>query len=103
MFFATGSADHKVRVYLMSLTEQKAECIFEANAYTKEVTSIQCAHVGLRFISGSNDGSAHVWYFESLQWKSLRLNVKLKVTAVAWDPTDKFVVTAVENSTVSGF
>lgn len=114
LFLAAGSADHHVRVYLMSNEGPKR--ILETEAHSDTVDSIQWAHNGLRFISGSKDGSAHVWHFESQQWKSLRLqmserlascpppvdeNKKLKVTMVGWDLTDKLVVTAVNDFTVS--
>lgn len=116
LFLAAGSADHHVRVYLMS--EEGPKRILETEAHSDTVDSIQWAHTGLRFISGSKDGSAHVWHFESQQWKSLRLqmsehlpgcpppvdeNKKLKVTMVGWDLSDKLVVTAVNDFTVSTF
>lgn len=116
LFLAAGSADHHVRVYLMS--DEGPKRILETEAHSDTVDSIQWAHTGLRFISGSKDGSAHVWHFESQQWKSLRLqmserlpscpppvdeNKKLKVTMVGWDLTGKLVVTAVNDFTVSNF
>lgn len=116
LYLAAGSADHHVRVYLMS--EEGPKRILETEAHSDTVDSIQWAHNGLRFISGSKDGSAHVWHFESQQWKSLRLqmserlpscpppadeNKKLKVTMVGWDLTDKLVVTAVNDFTVRVF
>lgn len=73
IFLAAGSADHHVRVYLMS--EEGPKRILETEAHSDTVDSIQWAHSGLRFISGSKDGSAHVWHFESQQWKSLRLQM----------------------------
>lgn len=71
MFLAAGSADHHVRVYLMS--EDGPKRILETEAYTDAVDSVQWSHRGLRFISGSKDGSAHIWTFESQQWKSIKL------------------------------
>lgn len=114
LFLAAGSADHHVRVYLMD--DDGPKRILETEAHSDTVDSIQWAHNGLRFISGSKDGSAHVWHFESQQWKSLKLqmserlptcpvpedeNKKLKVTMVGWNLTDKYVVTAVNDFTVS--
>lgn len=112
MFLAAGSADHHVRVYIMS--EDGPRRILESEAYTDAVDSVQWAHRGLRFISGSKDGTAHIWTFESQQWKSLKLCMterlpscpeleegkKLKVTMVAWDCSDKYVITAVNDFTV---
>ncbi|XP_061395070.1 bromodomain and WD repeat-containing protein 3 [Musca vetustissima] len=112
MFLAAGSADHHVRVYLMS--EDGPKRILETEAYTDAVDSVQWSHRGLRFISGSKDGSAHIWTFESQQWKSVKLCMterlptcpepeegkKLKVTMVAWDCSDKYVITAANDFTI---
>ncbi|XP_058119125.1 bromodomain and WD repeat-containing protein 3 [Anopheles coustani] len=114
IFLAAGSADHHVRVYLMS--EDGPKRILETESHADTVDSIQWAHAGLRFISGSKDGTALVWHFESQQWKSIRLamgdrlptcpppnpddNIKLKVTMVSWDNTDNWVITAVNDHTI---
>lgn len=112
-FLAAGSADHHVRVYMMH-GDEGPHRILETEAHTDTVDSIAWAHRGLRFISGSKDGTAHVWHFESQQWKSHQLlmstklpgvqdsepegeNKKLKVTMVAWLCSDEFVVTAVND------
>lgn len=71
-FVAAGSADHHVRVYHMT-QEKGPQRILETEAHSDTVDSIQWAHNGLRFISGSKDGTAHVWHFETQQWKSMRL------------------------------
>lgn len=71
-FVAAGSADHHVRVYQMT-HENGPHRILETEAHTDTVDSIQWAHSGLRFISGSKDGTAHVWHFETQLWKSMRL------------------------------
>ncbi|EDW66817.2 bromodomain and WD repeat-containing protein 3 [Drosophila virilis] len=112
MFLAAGSADHHVRVYMMA--EDGPKRILETEAYTDAVDSVQWSHRGLRFISGSKDGTAHVWTFESQQWKSIKLCMterlpscpepeegkKLKVTMVAWDASDRYVITAVNDFTI---
>lgn len=113
IFLAAGSADHHVRVYLMS--EEGPKRILETDAHSDTVDSIQWAHGGLKFVSGSKDGMAHVWHFESQQWKSMKLNMsdrlascpapddeskKLKVTMVSWDYSDKWIITAVNDFTV---
>ncbi|KAM7359266.1 bromodomain and WD repeat-containing protein isoform 1-T2 [Cochliomyia hominivorax] len=112
MFLAAGSADHHIRVYLMS--EDGPKRILETEAYTDAVDSVQWSHRGLRFISGSKDGTAHIWTFESQQWKSVKLCMterlpscpepeegkKLKVTMVAWDCSDKYVITAANDFTI---
>lgn len=113
IFLAAGSADHFVRVYLMGNDGPKR--ILETEAHTDTVDSIQWAHQGLRFISGGKDGTAHIWHFESQQWRSMRLSMnarlpgsdaseddgkKLKVTMVSWDASDNWVMTAVNDFTI---
>ncbi|XP_066145385.1 PH-interacting protein isoform X1 [Euwallacea fornicatus] len=111
-FLATGSADHHVRVYYMK-GDEGPQRILETEAHTDRVDSIQWAHSGLRFLSGSKDGSAIVWWFERQQWKNLFLDMtsklpgdkqsvesdskKIRVTMVAWDRSDATVVTAVSD------
>lgn len=113
IFLAAGSADHYVRVYLMSVEGPKR--ILETEAHSDTVDSIQWAHNGLGFISGSKDGTAHVWHFESQQWRSMKLNMaerlptcpppsddgkRIKVTMVSWDYSDNWVMTAVNDFTI---
>nr|XP_029722575.1 PH-interacting protein-like [Aedes albopictus] len=115
IFLAAGSADHHVRVYLMS--EDGPKRILETESHSDTVDSIQWAHTGLRFISGSKDGTALLWHFETQQWKSTRLSMterlpscppqtpeematKPKVTMVSWDKTDDWVITAVNDFTI---
>ncbi|EDV53876.1 bromodomain and WD repeat-containing protein 3 [Drosophila erecta] len=112
IFLAAGSADHHVRVYMMG--EEGPKRILETEAYTDAVDSVQWSHRGLRFISGSKDGTAHIWTFESQQWKSSKLCMterlascpepeegkRLKVTMVAWDASDRYVITAVNDFTI---
>ncbi|XP_036673426.3 bromodomain and WD repeat-containing protein 3 [Drosophila suzukii] len=112
IFLAAGSADHHVRVYMMG--EDGPKRILETEAYTDAVDSVQWSHRGLRFISGSKDGTAHIWTFESQQWKSAKLCMterlascpepeegkRLKVTMVAWDASDRYVITAVNDFTI---
>lgn len=115
MFLAAGSGDHHVRVYLME-GEEGPHRILETEAHTDRVDSICWAHNELRFISGSKDGTANIWYFERQHWKFTKLQmatklpgeketeedskVKLKVMMVCWDLTDRFVITAVGDHTL---
>lgn len=75
---AAGSADHNVRVYAM-LGDEGPRRVLEIEAHSDTVDSIQWAHNGLRFISGSKDGTANVWRFEQQQWvhKQLLMTTKL--------------------------
>lgn len=116
VFLAAGSADHHVRVYIMG--EEGPKGILETEAHTDTVDSIQWAHSGLRFVSGSKDGTALLWRFETQQWKFEKLNMTdrlptcpalqgvidpkkgLKVTMVSWDRSDNWIVTAVNDHTI---
>ncbi|XP_011162535.1 PH-interacting protein isoform X2 [Solenopsis invicta] len=114
-FMAAGSADHNVRVYAM-LGDEGPRRVLEIEAHSDTVDSIQWAHSGLKFISGSKDGTANVWHFEQQQWVHTQLlmttklpgepemdhdtNKKAKVTMVCWDVSDEFVITAVNDYTL---
>ena len=115
-FLAAGSADHHVRVYIMA--EDGPKRILEIESHTDTVDSIQWAHSGLKFVSGSKDGTALLWRFETQQWKFEKLNMTdrtakcppsegvvdpkkgLKVTMVSWDRSDSWIVTAVNDHTI---
>lgn len=77
-FVATGSADHHVRVYYMKGDEGPYR-ILETEAHLDRVDSIQWAHRGLRFLSGSKDGTANIWHFEAQQWRSIKLDMAAKL------------------------
>ncbi|KAF4797070.1 bromodomain and WD repeat domain containing 1 [Turdus rufiventris] len=78
-----------------------------------KVDSIQFSNGGDRFISGSRDGTARIWRFEQAEWRSILLDMsdrllgdtsaeedkfmKPKVTMIAWNQNDNYVVTAVNN------
>ncbi|EEZ97170.1 Bromodomain and WD repeat-containing protein 3-like Protein [Tribolium castaneum] len=118
-FLATGSADHHVRVYYMK-GDEGPHRILETEAHNDRVDSIQWAHEGLKFLSGSKDGTAIIWSFESQQWKTTYLHMtaasntvkptstkkmaeearKLKVTMVTWDRSDAWAITAVSDHTL---
>lgn len=115
-FLAAGSADHHVRVYIMA--EDGPKRILEIESHTDTVDSIQWAHSELKFVSGSKDGTALLWRFETQQWKFEKLNMTdrttscppsegvvdpkkgLKVTMVSWDRSDSWIVTAVNDHTI---
>lgn len=83
IMFATGSADHNVRVYKMtpsSPDESAPVRLMEVEAHSDTVDSIQWAHSGLRFSSGSKDGTALIWTYKNQEWKykTLYMTTKLK-------------------------
>ncbi|XP_065578640.1 PH-interacting protein-like [Artemia franciscana] len=109
-FMAAGCGDHHVRVYFMH-GKEGPERILEIEAHVDRVDSIQWADRGLKFISGSKDGTAIVWTFENQEWRSVRLKMttqlpgaadseeenrpcRLKVSMVAWIDNNNRVVTA---------
>ncbi|OCT78331.1 PH-interacting protein isoform X2 [Xenopus laevis] len=113
MFLATGSSDHVIRVYYFG--SGQPEKISELEFHTDKVDSIQFSNTGNRFVSGSRDGTARIWQFKRREWRSILLEMttrptgvqgfedkitKLKVTMVAWDRHDNFVITAVNNMTL---
>lgn len=83
VMFATGSADHNVRVYKMTPSSTDASApvrLMEVEAHSDTVDSIQWAHSGLRFSSGSKDGTALIWVYKNQEWKykTLHMTTKLK-------------------------
>ena len=108
------------RVYAM-FGQEGPERILELEAHSDRVDSIQWANSGLRFISGSKDGTALLWRYEHQEWRTIRLrmtsrlagqasseranaeddadarNQKLKVTMVTWSLDDRWLVTAVSD------
>ncbi|CAB4032206.1 PH-interacting -like, partial [Paramuricea clavata] len=83
------------------------------------VDSIQFSHSSERFLSGSKDGTARIWYYQRSEWKSFVLNsqqqlagsspfrdedtnkiTKIRVTMVGWDLSDQFVITAINDHSV---
>lgn len=110
LFLATGSGDHHVRVYKMDGVDSPVG-ILEVEEHSDKVDSIQWAHTHLRFVSGSRDGTALIWYYKCSQWRFIRLDMntclphtrettdeapkKIKVTMVAWDASDQWVITAI--------
>ncbi|XP_062934566.1 bromodomain and WD repeat-containing protein 1 [Cynocephalus volans] len=111
MFLATGSTDHVIRMYFLGF--EAPEKIAELESHTDKVDSIQFCNNGDRFLSGSRDGTARIWRFEQLGWRSILLDMttrisgdlsseeerfmKPKVTMIAWNQNDSIVVTAVND------
>ncbi|XP_026813207.1 bromodomain and WD repeat-containing protein 1 [Rhopalosiphum maidis] len=123
VMFATGSADHNVRVYKMTPPSPDASApvrLMEVEAHSDTVDSIQWAHSGLRFSSGSKDGTALIWAYKNQEWKykTLHMTTKLKrnlvekksdeelkqvkpsVTYLCWDQSDRWIITACTDMTI---
>jgi bromodomain and WD repeat domain-containing protein 1/3 len=97
--------------------QEGPERILEQEAHSDRVDSIQWANTGLRFISGSKDGSALIWRYEKQEWRTVRLRMscrlegvstataeelsqKLKVTMVTWSRDDRYLITAVSDFSI---
>uniref|UniRef100_A0A672V4D7 Bromodomain and WD repeat-containing protein 1 n=1 Tax=Strigops habroptila TaxID=2489341 RepID=A0A672V4D7_STRHB len=107
MFLATGSTDHVIRMYFFGSETPEKIAELESHAVSKIVKSNN------QFISGSRDGTARIWRFEQAEWRSILLDMsdrlpgdtcseedkfmKPKVTMIAWNQNDNYVVTAVNN------
>ncbi|MFH4980022.1 hypothetical protein AB6A40_006731 [Gnathostoma spinigerum] len=86
------------------------EGVFKVNdidAHSDRVDSLDWAHSGLRFASGSRDGLAKIWKFEYCDWSVIVLDTKqrdeksascsrnaYKVTMLCWSLEDDFTVTS---------
>uniref|UniRef100_A0AAY4EPU1 Bromo domain-containing protein n=1 Tax=Denticeps clupeoides TaxID=299321 RepID=A0AAY4EPU1_9TELE len=110
MFLATGSTDHVIRVYYlgsdapMKLSELDDHVVSEIQMNDIYLSDIV-------FLSGSRDGTVRIWHYHQQEWKNICLDmsvrlpavsgddksVKLVVTMVAWDRSDRTVITAVSN------
>ncbi|KAM3955791.1 LOW QUALITY PROTEIN: bromodomain and WD repeat-containing protein [Aphomia sociella] len=118
-FLAAGSADHHVSSCGSgSGSGAEAEAggprrVLELAVHGDAVDSLAWAHRGLRFVSGSKDGSAALWALHATQWRHVLLRPepagpaaagrdakRLKVTMVCWDRSDEFVMTAVSDNTI---
>uniref|UniRef100_A0A8C0F243 Bromodomain and WD repeat domain containing 1 n=1 Tax=Bubo bubo TaxID=30461 RepID=A0A8C0F243_BUBBB len=104
MFLATGSTDHVIRMYFFGSETPEKIAELESHAVSKIV----------KFNNyGSRDGTARIWRFEQAEWRSILLDMsdrlpgdacseedkfmKPKVTMIAWNQNDNYVVTAVNN------
>ncbi|OCT93763.1 bromodomain and WD repeat-containing protein 1 isoform X2 [Xenopus laevis] len=107
MYLATGGSDHAVRLYFFGCEAPKK--LIQLEGHTDIIDSVQFANSGERFVSGSNDGTARIWYLYQKDWKSIQLDMREgdkdgeeeedqlmrpKVLMITWDLTDTMVVTA---------
>lgn len=69
MFLAAGGSDYAIRVYSFEKGEPSKIC--EIESHTNLVDSIQFANNSSRFLSGSKDGTAKIWSFESQGLKNI--------------------------------
>ncbi|RWS17105.1 bromodomain and WD repeat-containing protein 3-like protein [Dinothrombium tinctorium] len=113
-FLAVGSTDHCVRVYHLAGPDGP-EKILEIEAHADQVDSLQFSNLGFRFVSGSKDGTASIWWYERQTWRSLTLNMnerlpgqpppsdsdgRVRVNMVCWTCDDAYVITAVSDNSL---
>ena len=81
----------------------------EFHPHSDLVNSIQWANTGIRFVSGSSDGTAIIWRYEEQKWRLIRLPMScrlegaatadeeedLQVEMVRWSCDDSCVITGV--------
>ncbi|KAE8621436.1 hypothetical protein XENTR_v10004832 [Xenopus tropicalis] len=106
MYLATGGSDRAIRIYFFGCETPKK--LIQLEGHNDIIDSVQFANSGERFVSGSNDGTARIWYLHEQNWKSIRLDMREgdkdseeeeqltrpKVLMITWDLTDATVVTA---------
>ena len=68
-FLAAGSNDHAIRVYFFN--RDNTIKITELEYHNNVVDSIQFANNSVRFLSGSTDGTARIWSYKNMNWKSI--------------------------------
>ena len=69
---AAGSNDHAIRVYFFDNGTPIKIC--ELESHTNIVDSIQYANNSARILSGSKDGTARIWQYESQKWRALLID-----------------------------
>ncbi|GMR54123.1 hypothetical protein PMAYCL1PPCAC_24318, partial [Pristionchus mayeri] len=109
-----GETHGVLRVYRM-MEGGAVEKMNDIVAHTDRVDSLMYAHSGMKFCSGSRDGTAKIWRFEYGEWQQTLLSLspeelvricgvnvltqnpnsknKYKVSMVCWTLDDSFVVT----------
>ena len=90
-------------------------CILDLKVHSDRVNWIQWANTGLRFISGSKDGTAIIWRYEEQEWQTVPLHMAcrldgaamaeqprqdLEVTEVKWSCDDRWVITSVSDFSI---
>ncbi len=118
VFLAVGSSDNYLRVYHVAAPAGPTK-ILEIEEHSDHVDSMQFSNHSTRFLSGSRDGVARIWYYERQSWKNIALKMsqrlpgqavssadaaellrKLRVSMVGWNCDDSLVVTSVNDNSI---
>lgn len=120
-FLACGSSDSYIHIYGFH-PDTGPYWLKEVNHHKDQVDSIQFAHNGFRFITGSQDGTAAIWSYKRGEWVPLCLdmsteispsshsedtnqnlslnpdaNERPKVVVVQWTRDDRYVLTSISS------
>ena len=71
--------------------------ILDIKAHSDRVSTIQWASIGLRFITGSDDGTAIIWRYEEKEWRTVRLRMTCRLEAAAEEPSEENIVATWSN------
>lgn len=112
VFLAIGSTDNYLRVYHITAPAGPTK-ILEIEQHSDTVDSLQFSNLSTRFVSGSKDGIAHIWYFERQHWHNIPLKMserlpgsppvseeisrKIRVSMVGWTCDDIYVITSLSD------
>lgn len=77
-FLAAGSNDHVIRVYFFDEIDGPLK-VCELESHTNLVDSIQYANTSAKFLSGSKDGTAKIWHYENMRWKSRQIDASVSL------------------------
>jgi WD40 repeat protein len=73
-FVVMGDSTNHIHIYKLSATT--VDRLAEFKAHEDKVDSLVWANKNLRFATGSKDGVAKVWQFNSGEWTSIELRVQ---------------------------
>lgn len=108
-FLACGSSDHCIHVYGFH-PDIGPYWLAELSDHKDKVDSVQFCNRGIRFVSGSKDGTAIIWSFLNNHWVPMKLEMdtqpvettrrskditKPMVLIVQWSRDDHYVITSV--------
>ncbi|OAF68678.1 Bromodomain and WD repeat-containing protein 1 [Intoshia linei] len=108
LFLVSGSSDSVIRIYSFTDEFVTKEC--ELLEHCDKVDSVEFAHNIMEFVSGSQDGTSILWKYRCGKWvpQSIPIptssnDMKPKVTMIAWNSDDRFIITATNDRKICVF